>query len=973
MQLFNSQRPAYQSNEAIFRSAPMTLVQFYVTLELARELAYTLGKSSQVHFRDLNSKLTPFQRTFISEIRDIDAIDSSLSALEKTMFKYQALSGDPYQGINPDEIQLPSSSELDDIKASVKDFHSRIEHLDDSYSSLEKKRFKLIENRHVLNIVQNFHKSSLVSNDRDEQVPEDFRQFEIEDDEEALLNSGRRSDSFDIQDAELHQEHTNLDEGHLFNSICGVLAREKIPILRKILWRTLRGNLYFNDIPVDELLPASFERDSDMIEKNAFIIFIHGDYLKQRVRRIIESLDGCIYDNTGGGAGARLETLREVNSKIEDLSTVVETTRNHLVTELLIFKEKFADWSYIIKRERSILEVLNMFDEDSTRRCLVGEGWIPSAEFDNIRGQLKSLVTAKRNHTALPADNNQLFFSTDTLNTGADAQQGAHDNASSDPDALFSIDGDHEGAPGIGFGGHEDDEDADFDFIAVVNELSTNRTPPTYHKTNKFTNGFQAIVDTYGIATYREVNPGLATIITFPFMFAIMFGDFGHGFIVLLVALYFIKNEGYFNSMRKRDEILDMAYGGRYIVLLMGIFSMYTGLMYNDVFSKSFTLFNSSWKWEFPEGYEPAKNESMPITASRIGHKVYPFGIDWAWHGSENNLLFTNSYKMKMSVLMGYLHMNYSLMFSLVNYRFFGSRVDVLGNFIPGFIFMQSIFGYLSLTIVYKWCVDWLGTQKQPPGLLNMLINMFLAPGKIEDQLYPGQKFVQIVLVLMALICVPWLLAYKPLMLRRENNRAKQLGYSDVHSQHNHALQLQEEEQALFDQAEEQDGENESSHRLSLHSEDEVDRLGEMYQFPNDMEPMNHNSSSHGSDGDGFNFLDIVIHQVIHTIEFCLNCVSHTASYLRLWALSLAHAQLSQVLWTMTILNAFGTTGAFGIFMTFVLFAMWFTLTVCILVMMEGTSAMLHSLRLHWVEAMSKFFEGEGYAYDPFSFDKIDL
>mgnify|MGYP003785267719 CR=1 FL=1 len=118
-----------------------------------------------------------------------------------------------------------------------------------------------------------------------------------------------------------------------------------------------------------------------------------------------------------------------------------------------------------------------------------------------------------------------------------------------------------------------------------------------------------------------------------------------------------------------------------------------------------------------------------------------------------------------------------------------------------------------------------------------------------------------------------------------------------------------------------------------------------------------------GSHGIGEKF----VHSTIETIEYVLGTVSNTASYLRLWALSLAHGQLAKVFFDQTVGNFLKSGGYMSLFFTYYIF---FGVTFGVLMCMDLMEAFLHTLRLHWVEFQNKFYKGEGYQFRPFSFEK---
>ncbi|KAI3953431.1 hypothetical protein MKW92_001188 [Papaver armeniacum] len=430
--------------------------------------------------------------------------------------------------------------------------------------------------------------------------------------------------------------------------------------------------------------------------------------------------------------------------------------------------------------------------------------------------------------------------------------------------------------------------------------------PPTYFRTNKFTSSFQEIVDAYGVAKYQEANPGLYTIVTFPFLFAVMFGDWGHGICLLLASLFLIIREKKYSS-QKLGDIMEMTFGGRYIILMMSVFSIYTGLIYNEFFSVPFELFG-------PSAYACRDATCSDTTTWGLikVRNTYPFGVDPEWHGSRSELPFLNSLKMKMSILLGVAQMNLGIIMSYTNAKFFKNSVSIYSQM----IFLNSLFGYLSVLIIVKWCTG------SKADLYHLMIYMFLSPTDDlgENQLFPGQRNLQLVLLGLALIAVPWMLLPKPFILKKQHEARHQ-------------------------------GE---SYEL-LHSNDESVAV-----------EASHDSHGHGHEE--FEFSEVFVHQLIHTIEFVLGAVSNTASYLRLWALSLAHSELSTVFYEKVLMLAWGYNNIFILAIGVLVFIF---ATVGVLLVMETLSAFLHALRLHWVEFQNKFYEGDGYKFSPFSFALI--
>lgn len=129
--------------------------------------------------------------------------------------------------------------------------------------------------------------------------------------------------------------------------------------------------------------------------------------------------------------------------------------------------------------------------------------------------------------------------------------------------------------------------------------------------------------------------------------------------------------------------------------------------------------------------------------------------------------------------------------------------------------------------------------------------------GKYGDT---SQNQIQLILLIIAAISVPLMLLVKPIYEIYCKSSSPKKGMQKISSNEHKKL-------------------IESSELLDSDSKDEAPE---------------HDDEEHDAS-------EIFVHQMIETIEYVLGCISNTASYLRLWALSLAHSQLSEVFLEKTV------------------------------------------------------------------------
>lgn len=644
------------------RSAEMEYVSVIMQEHLAHDCLERLGGVGTMQFTDLNGDLTAFKRFFTPFIKRCDDLEKKLKFFEEEMKQH----GVNVEAVTPGEFTVWRASQSDTVnrdhrgmglldywEAIVNERFSDYQQVKTERDKTAASLYQAVQRRFV---IEKAHEFFAVEKDVNSAATPAER-LRI-----SGSTAGSRADGAAAAEAGRAGGRDDSDDMQ-FKHIAGIISTEDKVRFARIVFRASYGQamVRFADIPCD-LLDEKGEAHS----KSVFAVFYRGRSLTTKLDRICTAFAAHLHDIPNFARESEVAAaLEETKAVIADSMAWLQQEKATSGAALAHLGLLIKRWRTGVQREKAVYHAMNMGVRNTDRGSIEMQGWVLKTAVADVQDAIRQVHV-----TAAGGGRVQPFY---------------------------------------------------FEVVNQKTSAVTLPSPPTHFHTNKFTKSFQGFVNTYGVPRYREANPALWAIVTFPFLFGgyqggdgdrddvqaraggacarsaylvtvaflltpllnmscagVMFGDIGHATILTIAAAWVVWNEEQLGA-RKLGEMSIMVYKGRYMLLLMGLFSIYCGAIYNDVFSLGAKPYPTAWRYE---------GTSREATWSGKEEDVYPFGIDPEWHLSENDLLFFNSLKMKLSVVLGITQMSFGLILKTSNAIHFRNNIDLFCECIPQLVFM---------------------------------------------------------------------------------------------------------------------------------------------------------------------------------------------------------------------------------------------------------------------------------------------
>ena len=467
-----------------------------------------------------------------------------------------------------------------------------------------------------------------------------------------------------------------LDSG--FNCIFGFVDTLHSINVFKLVSRISKDNVVINSKNIE--IKDSFTQTS---QKTIFLILTlrtQENFTYNKIMKALLILDFIFIDNQM--IEKRHEHIEEQKKLIQEMSSIVMGTKREIVETLEEFTKEniiegvsyFNTLKFIFEREYNFgMNLKYVNKEDSLFNLLV---WIPKLQFNNLVQGLDA-ITSKEINFVSPK-------------------------------------------------------------VSIVDQKleELHLHPPTSFHSNVLIESFQEMTNIYGVPRYKEINPAVFSIVSFSFMFGLMFGDIGHGLCLFVIALFI------YNS---KDPSLKNFQGYSLMLVIMGFFAIFCGFVYNEFFSIPMITQSSC----FQSNFKPKTTEC-----------VYTFGLDWIWSISNNETAFVNSFKMKFAIIIGVTQMIFGLVLKILNNFHFSNYLDLFTETIPQLVFMTLIFGYMVFCIFIKWILTF-------SGRINIsIIQMFINLTHVDTPLLSNrltQEILQKTFLAISIFCLCIMLLVKPI------------------------------------------------------------------------------------------------------------------------------------------------------------------------------------------------------------------